>query len=512
MPNKFSSGWDGINIKIVKDNIQIFKDPLTDVFNVSFSTGTFPEDFKLAIVKPLHKKGDKHSMNNYRPVSLLPVFSKILEKVMHKRLIDFLNNNKVINKCQFGFTRNMSTTLAFNNFLQHILEHLNSKMLSLGIFCDFSKAFDCVNHDILLKKLEHYGIRGLALKWFESYLSNRRQVVEIQHMNSDGIKLQFRSDEANIWCGVPQGSILGPTLFLIYINDLIDNVPKANFTLFADDTSIIVFDNDLNELQKKADFVISCLYEWIYSNNLYLNIDKTNIILFRTNYISRKECSLITSVGIISQVESTKFLGIFIDDLLNWKTHINYITPKLSNAVYAIYVISNSLGINVGKMVYFSYFHSIMSYGIEFWGQSTLKDNIFILQKKAIRSLMKLDGRVSCRPYFKILGILTLTSLYILKVSKYVFNNQSQISRNADIHNYNTRCGSLLRIPYAPLGVNRSYPLHSGIKIFNHIPANIRSLPSLKRFNTVLKQWLIEQSFYDINEFFLASHSYITTT
>jgi len=222
--------------------------------NDSLSSGTFPDKLKLATVVPVHKAGSETDINNYRPISVLPLLSKIFERCFCNRLVQFLNSQGVISANQFGFQKSKNTTDAILNFIEGVYDDLNCRKHVLGVSIDLRKAFDTVCHDILLRKLEKYGVRGLPLVWLRSYLRDRYQSVRIGAATS-GSRL--------ITCGVPQGSILGPVLFLVYINDLPNISNSADFTLFADDTTLSCSDSDYSQLMRNTNFNIDEVFRWI---------------------------------------------------------------------------------------------------------------------------------------------------------------------------------------------------------------------------------------------------------
>ena len=236
-----SSGPSTISIKILKIADNHISCTFSDICNISFNEGIFPDINKIAKVIPIYKDGSMKDINNYRPISLLPIFSKIMEKIVAVRLNNFLELHSVIFPNQFGFRAGCSTTHALVSITQAINKTIDNQKFGCGVFIDLKKAFDTVNHDILLLKMEHYGIRGSAYSWFKSHLSNRKQFVSLNGVDS-AIK--------TISCGVPQGSVLGPLLFLIYINDLPNISSKLKFYLFADDTNIYCENNDLKGLEK----------------------------------------------------------------------------------------------------------------------------------------------------------------------------------------------------------------------------------------------------------------------
>lgn len=209
---------------------------------MSFYHGTFPDKLKLSLIKPLFKKGEKCDINNYRPITLIPILSKIYEKCMYKRLTNFCNKFQIISDKQFGFQKNKSTSLAIFSLMQAILSNINNNYITTGLFFDLSKAFDLVSHEILLQKLEAIGIRGPVLQWLSSYLTNRNQRVIINKKNEHSDIISYSSEYRHNKYGVPQGSVLGPILFLIYINDII-KITNHKCILFADDISITVTSN-----------------------------------------------------------------------------------------------------------------------------------------------------------------------------------------------------------------------------------------------------------------------------
>ena len=266
-----ASGWDEIPPKIIKTVKSDITSPVTYLCNLSFDTGVVPDELKLAKVVPIHKSGQLSNFTNYRPVSVLCSFSKIYERLVYNRLINFLYLNDTLYKYQFGFREQHSTELALILLLDKITEAIENNEYSVAIFLDLSKAFDMVNHKILLSKLEFYGVRGLPLQWFNSYLSNRKQYVSYNGSNSCHL---------NISCGVPQGSILGPLLFLVFINDLHNVSENLFFILFADDSNLLLNGPNLNDLCRQMNTELINVVNWFKMNKLCLNVKKTNFMVF----------------------------------------------------------------------------------------------------------------------------------------------------------------------------------------------------------------------------------------
>ena len=236
--------------------------------------GFFPSKLKVSKVVPVYKKLERTNPSNYRPISLLSVFSKIIEKLMHKRLYSYLTRYQILFDLQLEFSENHSTTLALIEIIDNIRKEVDGGNSVLGIYLDLSKAFDTVNHKILLNKLNNYGIRGNVNRWFQSYLCNRTQITSVNGIFSDEVGVSY---------GVPQGSVLGSLLFLIYVNDIAHVLPDNNIRLFADDTNIFITGNTITTLQENSQLALNTLYKWFCDNQLSLNISKTCFTLFNDN-------------------------------------------------------------------------------------------------------------------------------------------------------------------------------------------------------------------------------------
>ena len=371
-----AAGWDELSAKIIKECRNDILYPLAHVFNRSLTQGVFPSELKIAKVIPLYKGDSKCLLSNYRPVSILPVMSKILERLMYNRLLSFINEHKILYKLQFGFRDNHSTSMALMTLVDHVANSIDNGDFTLGVFLDFSKAFDCLNHDILFKKLNFYGIRGRALDWFRSYLTERHQFVLFDNTESEYQKIS---------CGVPQGSILGPLLFLIYVNDIVNVSDVLLFVLYADDTNGFISGRDIDSLIDKMNQELDKLVTWLYVNKLKLNVKKTHFMIFTSGkkqvHYSKK---LFICNKEINAVTSTKFLGVHIDYNLKWNVHVTHIKKKIAKGLGAINKAKRYLNYDALRTLYHSFIHPYFDYCLEIWGSAnkTIMAPLFRMQKK----------------------------------------------------------------------------------------------------------------------------------
>ena len=381
----------GLNSRILKETIDLILLPLTLLINTCISEGHFPDVLKVAKVLPMFKKGDINSIDNYRPISIIPIFSKIFEIILKKRLVKFLDKNNILNCCQYGYRNKCSTTRALMKIVSDIVEGLEVGKHAAISLCDLSRAFHCVSHEILVEKLHYYGIRGLPLNLFHSYLNNRKQCVSVSNTISELCEIKH---------GVPQGSVLGPILFTLYLNDFFHFMMPTKCLAYANDTSILDFNFSYSNLNSDCLKSVLRASDWFSVNKLKLNEDKTRKIIFSTNNSIVNGCSI-------------KILGITLDDTLSWSNHIEELANKLSSSIFLLRRLKTFLCFNTLKNCYFALFHSQISYATILWGGSSQSVRIFRLQKKAVRLIDNVGWRDHCQPIFKKLGIMPVPSLYM---------------------------------------------------------------------------------------------------
>ena len=456
---------------------------------------------KIAKVVPIFKSGDKHLFNNYRPISILPAFSKILEKIVANKLMKFLETYKLLYKHQYGFRPKHSTIHPLIHLLDQIATNndKNTKKFTLTVFIDLSKAFDTISHDILITKMENIGIRGIANKWFQSYLSNRTQYMDI---------FNIKLPNENIACGVPQGSILGPILFLIYVNDVC-KASTLNILSFADDTTISYSSSDVSKLYNDTNEALEELNQWFCANKLCLNITKTKYIVFRpsTQYpdITNRQIYIdgksVSRIGNNENEKSFKFLGIHLDETLSFKQHISKVCTKISRSNYIISKVKNILPRYSLLTLYSSIVQSHLNYGLHIWGSSVSIGKLIRLQKKSIRIITNSPYKSHTEPLFKRTGILKLTDQYKLNVLTFMYQHKN--SKLPDSLNklpyFISSCRRLTR-QRALANCSRSrtkftdlLPLHMFPKMWNELHPKFHEIASFGLFKRSVRAGFIEE-------------------
>lgn len=413
-------GWDSISNQFLKSYSHLLTPPMTHICNLSLSTGVFPTVFKKAIVQPIHKSGDKGCVNNYRPISLLSALSKVLERLINGRLVDFLEKNNILSSRQFGFRKGKSTSDAVHEMTDYVVDNLDFGRKVIGIFLDLAKAFDTVSVPLLIKKLELIGIRGNQLALFVDYLTSRTQCVRIGSQMSRELRVDY---------GVPQGSILGPTLFLIYINDLCNiDLTGGRMIAFADDTVLLFSAESCGKVCSVAQSGFNIVNKWLRNNILTLNADKTKYIFFTLSHTPKPSLPPPIKVHtcdpymancfcpVLERVESIKYLGIIIDSKLTFQPYIDVLSDRLRKLIYVFKTLRNVADAKILTSVYFALCQSLIRYCITSWG-GMHKNSLLKLertQRCILKVMYNLPYRFPTRDLYQKAKVLTVRQLYIL--------------------------------------------------------------------------------------------------
>ena len=409
LENKNSSGHDGISNKLLKSIRYELCKPLTLIINQMLSSGVFPETFKKSKIIPLYKKGDSSLLSNYRPISLLPTISKVFERIIYNQLYQYFNDNELLAEQQYGFRAQHSTEYAAIKLFDHISKEMDSGNTPTALYIDLSKAFDTLSFDIILQKLKHYGVMGTELRLLTDYLTNRKQYVVFNN---------HCSDITDIVNGVPQGSILGPLLFRIHINDLIRTSNKCKFIMYADDTTIYfnLEDFDPDNVSNEINNELEKITKWLQINKLSLNTQKTKLMIFHRKQKHIKELNIVINGTKIDRVESFNFLGLTIDETLSWAQHVDIVKKKVSKVIGIFYRLKNIFSMETMMILYKSLIASYLNYGLLLWG--TESDKVLTLQKKAIRLISNSSYISHTNPLFIQHKLLKIGDLFKLKLLK----------------------------------------------------------------------------------------------
>ena len=544
--NRKSAGHDNVKSDLIKQVTHEIAYPLSIVFNKSLSQGIVPDDFKIAKVVP--KKDNPKIFGNYRPVSVLPCLSKILERLVYKRTYEFLSKNNILYKKQYGFRTNHSTYMAVIDFIKDVSEAIDEGMNTIGIFMDLSKAFDTIDHDILLTKLYHYGFRGISYEWFRNYLTNRKQYVSYN---------TGKSQYENIQCGVPQGSILGPLLFIVYMNDICCTSNLLKTILFADDTTCFYSHKDIdmlceivnNELREvcnwfKANkpqgsilgpllFIVymndicctsnllktilfaddtTCFYShkdidmlceivnnelrevcnWFKANKLSLNAKKTNLMFlgtrFQTKQIDDKYIVCLDGCK-LTRVGEAKFLGIVIDENLTWNKQIDNVLKSCARNIGVLNKLKHFLPEQALYRLYCSLVLPYLNYGLLLWGNAnkTSLGKVYKLQKRALRIISNSHYLSSSKPLFEKYNVLNIFDMYKKETGIFMYKYRNNMlpqsfdgifTNHQSNHNYDTRNKGDYQLSMQRVNTI----VNTGPKLWNELPKYVKSSKTLGLF------------------------------
>ena len=482
-----SSGIEDIPTKAFKDSFRVLISQLVFLFNLSFSKGQFPDSWKRATIIPLYKEGDKTEVSNYRPVSLLPLPGKIIEKIAHTKMTIFFEDYKMLSDKQGGFRKGFSTTKSIADLTDDLFNNINEGLTSLAVFVDLRKAFDTVNHAILLDKLNHYGIRGVNLKWCTSYLEDRSQVTL-----ANGI----RSGAKSIACGVPQGLVLGPLFFIIYVNDMQSAVQEANSQLYADDTVIYASGQSPDQAANKLQPALNLFTVWCKVNKLSLNVSKTKQMNFGTRHKVKKasRTKLMMDNVALQIVPTYKYLGFMLDSTLSFSYHVKSVTNILMYKSVLLAKIRKFLTEDVTLRIYKSMILEYFDYGDVIYSSAN---------QEGLKKLQRLQNKCLkiCKGYNKRAGtdeIHIETKIQKLELRREDHINSFMYGRLENIDLVDTRkirtrahSAPLFKVKIPKLSAYKRSVEYAGATRWNDLPPCIRRLDNQDTFKAKQNQILL---------------------
>ena len=490
LKNKKSTGLDGIPVSILKLSAAEISPSLTYLINKSLKDGEFPRSWKAAKVVPIHKSGDKSSPGNFRPISLLPCVSKILERVVQHQLLNYLNDNDILCRQQSGFRPLHSTTSTLITVTDDWLKAMDNSKYTGAVFIDLRKAFDTVDHSILIKKMHNIGINNTACEWFRSYLTGRTcQTLINESLSSTRV----------LSCGVPQGSILGPLLFILYVNDLSKVIKSSNLKLYADDTVLYYSDTTVHEIESTLNSDLHILNNWMNGNKLSINYDKTVCMLIGSRHMLSKENCLNVNLGTtkIKQVNNVKYLGVICDDQIKWNTHIDKMVKKIGQMVGFLGRLRIFLNESILKLIYKSIILPHFDYGDFIYGSASkyLTERLQKLQNRAGRLILHIHrtSHTSNSEIHNALDWNTLNDRRNKHLLIYMFKSLNRMTPSyisdrfkTSTHRYNLRFGDRICTPKPRTESLKRTFQYRGAQCYNTLPATTRSATTLNAFRNQL--------------------------
>jgi hypothetical protein len=493
LPNKKSMGSDTISTYLLKTSLPYIIEPLTYIYNISIQTNIFPKEFKIAKVIPLQKTRDTTELTNFRPISLLSILSKPLEKHIHKHLTLHIDRHNLLHSFQSGFRKFHSCHTALVRLCDTFLSAINKREMAAAVFLDFRKAFDLVDHNILTHKLQFYINNNLTVKFLSSFLQGRLQRVYV-----DGEYSQL----GKVSCGVPQGSILGPLLFSLYVNDLPLHISNTNVScdLFADDSSLHTCSTNLSQLKSDLQDSLTDVSNWCTQNKMILHPQKTKSMLITTRQKHQRaplELKLMLHNNLIEQVSSHKVLGITIDDEFKWQIHINNINKTIARNLHLLRKLNYFVDNDAKKLFFTAHCLSHINYASSTWcgaAQIHMKK----LNSLHRRGLKLISGHptISDNSNTHSSDILSLPNQFRYNIAVFMFKVRQGLTPNYISHFFTeapARYGSSnFILPRTRVDLYRTSLTFSGSTVWNSLPPTIKSCNSLSQFKASLKRYMLQ--------------------
>ena len=493
---KKGPGADGLTPGFLREAIDSITEPLTSIFNRCLAEGVFPDNLKIARVLPLFKDGDQSIPGNYRPISLLNAISKAFEHLIVDRIIAFLERHGILSHFQFGFQRRKSAVHAILLLIHKIRNTVDSGRFGCGIFLDLKKAFDTVDYDILFMKLEIIGFTGPALQLIRSYLSDRSQFIEA---------VGHKSDYCDLSLGVPQGSVLGPLLFLLYINDM-PLVSNFSTVLFADDACLYCENSDLFALNTSVSAEMEKVYEWLIANKLSLNLVKTKYVIFTTAAKQLQTATFQIAIrgSVIERSPSMRYLGVVIDQCLTFKPHIAQLRSRLSRNVGLFWKLRRVCGRKLLIQLYYVLIDSLLSYANIIWCATYPSSTkpLYLLQKKALKILSYVHPKQPGSHLFQRYGVLSVYQLHFRQLALHMYdhiNDMNPIALRICIQPVNPiqltrrQLQNISNPPTCRTNFNRHSVACTAPKAWSQIPSEIRNIPRRSGFALAIRNHIVHE-------------------
>jgi hypothetical protein len=488
-----SPGYDGIDDKLLKSCRELLSTPIAHIINASFETGKFPSIYKKTIITPIYKAGDAENINNYRPISLVSSIAKIYEKIVKKQLVQYLETHALLAENQYGFRPNTGTEDAIAKVTSIVMKNLDRGQKCLGIFIDLCKAFDSVSHSKLIKKLRSFGISGRILEWFRSYLTSRPQSVKISGKLSEPRVSEY---------GIPQGTVIGPVLFILYVDDMLKLDMNGEIISYADDTVVIVSKPTWSELNLAANGDVALLKRWFERSLLSLNTEKTNYILFSLKTLTNDSHSINIKIcdaecgeaacgcTRLRRVESVKYLGIHIEGNMKWRKQIENTVKRIRKTIYILIRLREIVDLKTVRTVYFALVQSLLQYGIIGWG-GTYKTNLeplAVAQRLIIKIILKKPSDFATLELFKLFPVMNIGMLFaycgLKQIKKELAKNMYEISGRPRTQ------GNIVRAKLKTSAAQHHYAF-TCVKTYNSLPPDIKSERDRCTFGNKVKKYLL---------------------
>ena len=486
-----TTGLDQINARLLKDSAYSIVSGLTKIVNASLFSQTFPDIWKNGKIVPLYKSNDPTSPNNYRPITILPILSKILKHIVHQQVYQYLRHNKLITNEQFGFRPKLSTNIALTQLTEEILQNMDNKMITGAVFIDLRKVFDTVDHSLLISKLRNLGFSNPVVDWFRSYLSPRSTVTSINNSTSD---------PKPVTVGVPQGSILGPLLFLLYINDLPQCLNHCKSILYADDTLLYYSARTMTDLESKINTDLESLSDWLNNNLLTLNNNKTKFMIFSNKKQSQSHPDVTITVQSkkIEREGSIQYLGITLSEDFSWHEHIDNLIKKINQRIGVSRRIKHCLDLGTRCVLYTALILPLFDYADTIWGDknnTVLMDSLQSLENKAAKLILDEQPRYSSTTALQRLKWSTLKTrrhnhrcIFIYKCINGLIDFGFDLTKNVSIHDHNTRRSNDLHLPRVNSNKGKQRPTYQASIDFNNLDQRTKSACTLQSFKAYLKR------------------------